>query len=99
MIWTVLFVSLLAQSADEPRRAWLPPLMADPSKLSPDRFVDDEDPAITRDESGRIWVAWYSCRTASSKLPANKIDLREWQWPDDGKDVLVARWFDGRNWS
>src|SRR5262249_49942624 len=44
-------------------------------------------------------VAWYSCRTASPKLPANKIDLREWQWPDDGKDVIVARWFDGKDWS
>lgn len=46
-------------------RAWLPPLMHDPNKLSPDRFVDDECPTIARDEVGRSWVAWTSCQKAS----------------------------------
>ncbi len=77
----------------------LPPVMGHPSKLSADRFLNDEDPAVARDAAGRTWVAWYSCRTASTKLPAEKIDLKAWEWPDDGKDVVVARWFDGKNWS
>ncbi len=77
----------------------LPPVMAHPSKLSADRFLNDEDPAVARDAAGRTWVAWYSCRTASTKLPSEKIDLKAWEWPDDGKDVVVARWFDGKNWS
>ncbi len=97
---TLFFIAAaLCQSPDEPRHEWMPLLMGDPGKLSADRFVNDEDPSVTRDASGRIWVAWYSCRTASAKLPDNKVDLREWQWTDDGKDSIVARWFDGKDWS
>src|SRR5579883_1703056 len=80
-------------------RQWLPPRMGDPSKLSADRFLNDENPSVTRDAGGRTWVAWYSCRTASNKLPSDKLNLAKWEWEDDGKDVLVARWFDGTNWS
>jgi hypothetical protein len=98
LIVSFLIPRLFCQEEERPR-AWLPPLMENSIKLSPDRMVDDEDPAMARDTAGRIWVAWYSCRTASAKLPGNKVDLREWQWPDDGKDSVVARWFDGRNWS
>ena len=100
IIFLVALVTSAAfgQDLDE-RRAWLPLLMGDPSKLSADRFLNDEDPAVTRDASGRIWVAWYSCRTASARLPEDKIDLREWQWKDDGKDSVVVRWFDAKNWS
>lgn len=87
-----------AQSAAAPAdsKSWLPPLMGDPSKLSADRFLNDEDPSLTHDAQGRVWVAWYSCRTASSRLPADKLNLPKWVWEDDGKDVVVARWFDGR---
>ncbi|MBI3682652.1 MAG: hypothetical protein HY235_19940 [Acidobacteria bacterium] len=96
-----LFVAATSGLAQfrEPPQAWLPPVMSNPTKLSPDRMVDDEDPAITRDRSGRVWVAWSSCRTKSEKLPASRTSLDEWQWPEDGQDVIVARWFDGRNWS
>jgi hypothetical protein len=73
--------------------------MGFPAKLSADRFLDDEDPSIARDDSGRVWVAWYSCRTSSAKLPDNPTALAEWRWPDDGKDVVVARSFDGKDWS
>ncbi len=72
--------------------------MRDPVKLSPERFVDDEYPAIARDEAGRVWVAWSSCRTQSTTLPADKVNLEAWQWPEDGQDVIVVRWFDGRDW-
>lgn len=97
--WLICVVlSLFTAAANEPQ-AWLPPRMGDPSKLSPDRLVDDEYPSITLDRSGRVWVAWSSCRTGSTKLPASPTDLDSWQWPDDGKDVIVARWFDGGDWS
>jgi hypothetical protein len=95
LLWLGFFLLQLS----EPPRAWLPPLMRDPAKLSPERFVDDEYPSIARDESGRVWVAWASCRTQSANLPADKIHLEAWQWPDDGQDIIIARWFDGREWS
>jgi hypothetical protein len=95
----LLLIALCAAVAAFAQPAWLPVFMGDPVKLSPDRFVDDENPAMARDSSGRLWVAWYSCRTASTKQPDEKSDIRAWQWEDDGKDVIVVRSFDGKNWS
>ena len=83
----------------EPPRQWLPPLAGHPSKLSPDHLAADEYPAITHDPSGRIWVAWSSCRPKTKEWPIDNADIKAWLWPDDGEDSVVARWFDGRDWS
>src|SRR5579872_1573651 len=98
MKWIIalLAASFLPAAWSQPM---LPAVMGNPSKLSADRFLNDEDPSVARDAQGRVWVAWYSCRTASSRLPADKLNLPKWVWEDDGKDVVVARWFDGKNWS
>jgi hypothetical protein len=94
----LLYCTTLAAQFREPPRAWLPPALRDPTKLSPDRFVADEYPSITRDDTGRVWVVWSSCRTQSARLPADQTNLEAWQWADDGQDVIVARWFDGKDW-
>ena len=68
----------------EPPRQWLPPLAGHPSKLSPDHLAADEYPAITRDASGRVWVAWSSCRPKTKEWPIENADIKAWLWPDDG---------------
>ena len=78
--------------AQEPARPWLPPLFADPAKLSPDTFTDDEYPSIARDEGGRVWVAWSACRPQGKALPGS-LD-----WPDEGQDSIALRVLDGRGW-
>ena len=95
--------SLLAQRVkefdEEPVRKWLPPLMGDPTKLSPDRYVNDEYPSATLDEAGRLWVVWSSCRSKDEKWPASSTQTMDWEWPDDGQDSIVVRAFEGNNWT
>jgi hypothetical protein len=101
--YRLLFLCLIAAAGwaqfRQAPQAWLPPLMSNPMKLSPQRMVDDEYPAIARDGGGRVWVAWSSCRTKSAKLPRDAADLDAWEWTDNGEDVIVTRWFDGKDWS
>jgi len=82
-----------------PKWDWLPPTMSYPSKLSADRFNDDEYPSTTRDVQGRVWVVWSSCRPEFTAPPRDKPYRRDWRWPDDGEDSIIARRYDGENWS
>ncbi|MGH9672471.1 MAG: hypothetical protein ACRD44_04770, partial [Bryobacteraceae bacterium] len=82
-----------------PERRWLPPEMAYPLKLSPDLYVNDEYPSVTRDRGGRLWVAWASCRPRKPKPLHADPNLENWLWPDDGDDHIVARFYDGKDWS
>jgi hypothetical protein len=88
-----------ARGDPEPPRQWLPPLMGNPSKLSADRYVDDEYPAITIDDQGTIWVVWSSCRADTTKWPASNPNTTAWEWPDNGRDSIVARRFRAGEWS
>jgi hypothetical protein len=82
-----------------PKWDWLPPTMSYPSKLSAYRFNDDEYPSTTRDVQGRVWVVWSSCRPEFTAPPRDKPYRRDWRWPDDGEDSIIARRYDGENWS
>ena len=84
---------------EEPPRPWMPPLMGDPTKLSPDRYVNDEYPSVAFDAQGRLWVAWSSCRPQRSDWPGDDPSVKEWEWPDNGRDSIVVRSFDGKDWS
>jgi hypothetical protein len=82
-----------------PSRAWLPPVMSDPTRLSSSLIGNDEFATVARDGSGRIWVVWATCRPATRKVPAGRPDLEAYEWSDQGEDSIVARYFDGQNWS
>ncbi len=100
LLWIVVGGAAAAGAQEaEWQLQWRPPLMGHPTKLSPDRKVDDEYPAAVRDARGRIWVVWSSCRTKSAEWPEEPVDLAVWRWEDDGEDVVVARYFDGEEWS
>lgn len=82
-----------------PSRSWLPPVMADPTRLSSNQIGNDEFAALVKDRGGRYWVAWATCRPAKRKVPAGRTDLEAFEWSDPGEDSIVARYFDGQNWS
>ena len=82
-----------------PSRDWLPPVMADPTRLSANLIGNDEFAAVARDGAGRIWVVWATCRPAKRKVPAGRSDLEAYEWSDQGEDSIMARYFDGQKWS
>lgn len=73
--------------------------MTFPSKITADRLENAERPAIARDASGSVWIAWSSCRPMTDTWPADDPDIKAWAWPDDGQDSIFIRRFDGRDWS
>jgi hypothetical protein len=79
--------------AQTPSRPWLNPLFADPAKLSPDGFTDDEWPSIALGPDNRLWVAWTSCR------PKTNGSTGTLEWPDDGVDHIRVRSMAGERWS
>lgn len=86
------------QPTSEPPRDWLPIPMTFPSKITADRLENAERPAIARDASGTIWVAWSSCRPQTDSWPIDDPSIDAWNWPDDGQDSIFIRQFDGQNW-
>ncbi len=85
--------------AAEPQRAWLPPALAYPTKVTADTIENAERPAVVRDGQGRVWVAWSSCRPQGTTWPVDQVDIEAWKWPDDGQDSIYIRSFDGQSWT
>ena len=86
------------QPQAEPLREWLPPPMTFPSKITADRLENAERPAIARDASGAVWIAWSSCRPRTDAWPVDDPAIEAWAWPDDGQDSIFIRRFDGQDW-
>ncbi len=87
------------QPGAEPPRQWMPLPLTFPSKITADRLENAERPAIGRDESGGVWIAWSSCRPQTDEWPIGDPAIEAWTWPDDGQDSIFIRHFDGRDWS
>lgn len=103
LLLAALFVSSgsaqFFQPTPAPSRDWLPAPMTYPSKITADRPENAERPSIARDRSGKIWIAWSSCRPDSEAWPLDDPSIDAWMWPDDGQDSIFIRSFDGQDGS
>ncbi len=103
LLLSALFVAVASaqfyRPTPEPPRSWLPESMTFPTKITADKLENAERPSITRDKSGKVWIAWTTCRPETDAWPIDNPNIDAWMWPDDGQDSIFVRSYDGKNWT